>query len=320
MKPGRKSIILAAVAALAVVAVTGFELRPRHGVCTKRNMMFWRTHVRATRLRDNMYMLQTYGTDLINANTVALVGDEGILLVDPGAPEVLDKERAALPRLKDSRIRFIIDSHAHSDHACANGEAFHQGAIIVGHANVRKFFDTDPWAPPRRTGDTPQVIYDDEMTLRFDGETLHLFHPPLAHTDADTVTVFERNNVVSAGDVFDNGTWPYMKRGSIDGYIAGQERILGFTNDKTIIVPGHGPLARRADLVKSIERFREVRRRIAALIAQGLTREQVVARDPIDDLDPFALPPSARRTNNSSESVAGYVYDSLKRNAAPGVK
>src|SRR3954451_22243476 len=133
MEMARRPILVAACAVFALVAVSGFELRPRHGVCTKRNMMFWRTHIRATKLRDNLYMLNTYGTDLINANTVALIGDEGILLVDPGAPELLDKERAALPAMTESRIRFVIDSHAHPDHACANGEAFHQGAIIVGH-------------------------------------------------------------------------------------------------------------------------------------------------------------------------------------------
>ncbi|MEO8454619.1 MAG: MBL fold metallo-hydrolase [Sphingomicrobium sp.] len=124
-----------------MVALSGFELRPRHGVCTKRNIMFWRTHIHAMKLGDNLYVLKVYGTDLINANTVALIGDEGVLLVDPGAPEMLDKERAALPRSRDSRLRFVIDSHAHPDHACANGEAFHQGAIIVGHDNVRKFFE-----------------------------------------------------------------------------------------------------------------------------------------------------------------------------------
>jgi len=320
MKLGRKPILVAAFAVLAVVMLTGFELRPRTGVCTKRHLMFWRTHVRATRLRDNLYMLNTYGTDLINANTVALIGNEGTLLVDPGAPEVLDKERSALPSMRDSRIRFVIDSHAHPDHACANGEAFSQGAIIVGSDNVRKFFETSDWAPARRPGDVPQVIYDNEMTLRFDGELVHLFHPPRAHTEGDTITRFERGNVIQTGDVFENHTWPYMRGSSIDGYIATQEKILGWTNDKTIIVPGHGPLAGRADLVKSINRMREVRRRIAALIEQGLTKTQILARRPIDDLDPFEGPKENRRQNTSSEAVAGHVYDSLTENAVSAVK
>lgn len=311
MKLGRKPILVAAFAVLAVLMLSGFEMRPRTGVCTKRHLMFWRTHVRATRLRDNLYMLNTYGTDLINANTVALIGNEGILLVDPGAPEVLDKERSALPSMQDSRIRFVIDSHAHPDHACANGEAFNQGAIIVGSDNVRKFFETSDWAPARRPGDVPQVIYDDDMTLRFNGELVHLYHPPRAHTDGDTITRFERDDVIQTGDVFENHTWPYMRGSSIDGYIAAQEKILSWTDDKTIIVPGHGPLASRADLVKSVDRMREVRRRIAALIAQGLTKTQILARRPIDDLDPFEGPQENRRQNTSSEAVAGHVYDSL---------
>ena len=127
-------------------------LKPRQGVCVKRNIMFWRTNIEATKLRDNLYMLRVYGTDLINANTVALIGDEGVLLVDPGHPEMLRKQRAARPPLRDSRVRFVIDSHAHPDHACANGELFHGGAVIVGHSSIRIFRDVrrGPAAPAGR--------------------------------------------------------------------------------------------------------------------------------------------------------------------------
>ena len=153
MKQGRRRILLAAFAVVAVVTMGGFYLKPSPGTCVKRNIMFWRTHIEPTKLRDNLYMLRVYGTDLINANTVALIGDEGVLLVDPGHPEMLGKQRAALPSLRDSRIRFVIDSHAHPDHACANGQLFDQGAVIVGHRNIKKYFEeAGEWAPPRRTG------------------------------------------------------------------------------------------------------------------------------------------------------------------------
>jgi len=312
--------MLVALAVVGVTALSGFYLKPGHGVCTKRNMMFWRTNIHATQLRDNLYMLNVYGTDLINGNTAALIGDEGVLLVDPGAPEMLRKERAALPRLKDSRIRFVIDSHAHSDHACANGELFHEGAIIVGHKNIRKFFETSDWAPPRRPGDTPQMTYDNEMTLSFDGERVRLIHPPRAHTDADTITVFEHANVIHTGDVFVNGTWPYMKRSSIDGYIAAQNIIVRLADDKTLIIPGHGPLARRADVEKSLRRMREVRKRITALIDEGLTEEEAVARHPLDDLDPYVGDPSGRREITSGAAVTRYVYAALKSGAADDVR
>lgn len=320
MLKGRKRILLAAFAVVSAVALTG--LKPGQGVCVKRNIMFWRTHIEPTRLRDNLYMLRVYGTDLINANTVALTGAEGVLLVDPGHPEMLHKQRAALPQVGDSRIRFVIDSHAHPDHACANGELFRQGAVIVGHRNIRKYFETSDAAPPRQPGDTPQMSYDDEMTLRFDGEQVRLIHPPLAHTDGDTITVFERANVIHTGDLFVTGSFPYMKGSSIDGYIAAQERLLSLSNEKTLFVPGHGPLARRADVEKSVRRMREARRRIAALIDDGLTEEQILARHPLDDIDPYVGDPSGRREITSAQAVAGHVYASLagqvgKRVAAP---
>ena len=312
MKIGlRKEILVAAFAVLAFVTLTGFEIKPHRGVCTQRNIMFWRTDIRPTRLRDNLYLLQVYGTDLINGNTTALVGDDGVLLVDPGHPEMLDKERAALPQLRNSSLRFVIDSHAHADHACANGEAFRQGAIIIGQRNVKAAFDKNQ--VPRSPGDVPQLIYDDEMALQFDGEELRLIHPPKAHTEADTITVFKHDNVISTGDVFVNGRWPFMGQGSIDGFIAAEKRILSLANDETLIVPGHGPVARRADVLKSFQRMTEVRRRIAALVAKGLSEDQVSAKHPIDDLDAYVGDPSGRRQITSTAAVTRFVYESLSK-------
>lgn len=306
MDQRRRRILLAAFAVASVVGLGGFYMMPRQGVCVKRNMMFWRTNIQATELRPNLYMLSVYGTDLINANTVALIGDEGVLLVDPGHPEMLRKQRAALPRLQDRRIRFVISSHAHQDHACANGQLFNQGAIIVSHKNARSLFETSDWAPLRGPRNSAQVDYDDEMTLRFNGEQVRLIHPSRAHTEGDTITVFERANVIHTGDIFVTGAFPYMKGSSIDGYVAAHERILSLADDRTLVVPGHGPLARRADVEKSLWRMREVRRRMTALVDEGLTKEEVLARRPLDDLQP-----GGGRAITNGQAVAGYVYDSL---------
>ena len=110
---GRRRILLAAFALVSVAGLTG--LKPSQGVCVKRNIMFWRTQIEATPLRDNLYMLKVYGTDLINANTVALIGSEGVLLVDPGHPEMLGKLRAAMPRVGGGRIRVVLNTHPHPD-------------------------------------------------------------------------------------------------------------------------------------------------------------------------------------------------------------
>jgi len=239
--------------------------------------------------------------------------------VDPGHPEMTGKQLAALPRLEDSRIRLVIDSHAHPDHACANGELFRQGATIVGHSSIRKYYETSDAAPPRQPGDTPQMSYDDEMTLRFDGEQVRLIHPPRAHTEGDTITLFERANVIHTGDLFVNGSWPYMGGSSIDGYIAAHEILLRLSDDKTLVVPGHGPLARRADVEKSLHRLREARRRIAALIDEGLTVEQIVARRPLEDLDPFFGDPANRREITMSPAATRHIYASLTEKVAGGV-
>lgn len=311
MKFGRKGVLLAGLAVAIVGAVGVNYLRPKHGVCVDRNIMFWRTHVHATKLRENLYMLNTYGTDLVNANTAALVGDDGVLLVDPGHPEIVDKERAALPRLRDPRVRVVINSHGHFDHACANAKLFSEGAIIIGHKSIWDYLQEASSWHPRQRGDAPQIAYDRELNLRFDGEQIRLIHVPPAHTEGDTITLFLRGNVIDTGDVFVNGTFPYMENSDIDGYIAAQEFLLKTANDQTLIVPGHGPLARKADVQKSLLRMREVRRRIAALIDKGMTKEQVLARHPLDDLQP-----GPSREVLSSQSVAGFVYTAMKQHAA----
>ena len=311
MKIGRKRILLVAFALVSVVGLGGFYLRPHPGMCVKRDMMFWRTNVRATPVRDNVFMLSVYGTDLISGNTAALVGDEGVLLVDPGHPEMLSKLHNALPYLRDPRVRMVINSHMHQDHSCSNGELFAEGAIIVGHSSLRKHYESPEWDRERQPGDAPQVSYDSEMTLPFNGEQVRLLHPPRAHTDGDTITLFERANVIHTGDIFVTRAFPYMGGSSIDGYIAAHELILKHSNDKTLVIPGHGPLARRADVEKSLWRMREVRRRIAALIDQGLNEEEVLARHPLDDLDPYIGDPSGRREVTSPQAVARHVYASL---------
>lgn len=309
---------LAALTLLALAGVgTGasYVVTPRHGVCVHRDMSFWRTEIRATEMRDNLYMLSTYGTDLISGNTAALVGPEGVLLVDPGHPEMLGKLRAALPRQGGRRIRFVLNTHAHPDHSCANGALFAQGAVVVGHENVRRYFETSSWAPRRSLGDTPQVTYDDELVLRFNGEQVRLIHPPEAHTDGDSIVVFERANVIHTGDIFVNRSYPYLGGSSIDGYIAAQEFILNFADEETLIVPGHGPLARREDLEQSLELMRTVRARIAAYVAEGLTLEQVLERHPLDDLDSRW----GQGTFIKGQNMAEWVYASL-RNAAAAVQ
>jgi len=155
------------------------------------------------------------------------------------------------------------------------------------------------------------VIYDKELTLRFDGEEIRLIHPPLAHTDGDTITVFRRANVIHTGDIFVMGAFPYMKESSIDGYIFAQEILLRLSNDQTLFIPGHGTVARRSDVEKSLQVMREVRRRMTVLIGQGLSKDQILARHPLDDLNP-----GGSRDIQSGQAVAGYVYDSMTAMAA----
>ena len=213
--------------------------------------------IKTTDLGHGVYLLNWQGGD-----SIVLVGDDGVLLVDTSVAQMGAKIKAAIARVSTKPIKLVINTHAHADHFGANELMAQGGAVIIGHDALRErmakgqylaaFNQTIPPSPPAAL---PTVTYADAMTIHFDGETVELVHVPGAHTDNDTLVRFKRANVIHAsGTIGGNGGYPFFDMssgGSLAGTIAAEEKMLSLSDDKTRIVADEGDPASTADLKAS---------------------------------------------------------------------
>lgn len=222
-------------------------------------------------------------------------GADGALLIDDEFAPLTEKIKAAVAAVSDKPIRFLINTHWHTDHTGGNENLGQAGVIIVAQDEVRKrmsveqfihLFDTR--VPPAPAAALPVVTYTDAVTLHLNGDEIHAFHVPPAHTDGDSIVHFVKADVLHMGDVFFNGLYPFIdveSGGSIDGMIGGVERGLALAGPKTKVIPGHGPLSDRQGLLAFRDMLVGVRDRVATLIHEGKSRDEIVAAKPTAEFD-----------------------------------
>ena len=250
---------------------------------------FDKEEIHTSPLRDNLYMLHGIG-----GNIVVSTGTDDTLIVDDEYRELDGKLMAAIGKITDRPVRFVINTHWHNDHTGGNEMLGKAGAIIIAHENTGKRMTTDSvmslYGPQAAYGPAGQakITYATSMRLRHNGETIDLIHVGPSHTDGDTVVFFREHNILMTGDIFVGYDYrpPYfddLNGGSLKGMIAGAQTILGLTNDKTAVIPGHGEVATRADLVAYHARLIDLRERIKAAIARGDSEDAVVASKPVGD-------------------------------------
>jgi len=238
------------------------------------------TALKATEVVPDMYMIE--GADgFAGGNVLLLTGAEHVVLIDDFVEPMSDALIASAAELTDSPIDFVINTHAHGDHTGGNAALADLGATVVAHDNIfaRMIADdeTDPDA-------LPVITFNDQMTFHLNGVTAEVFHVEHAHTDSDAVIHFPEANVIHTGDVMFSGLFPYIdidSGGSVDGYVAAQKRIAALADDDTVIVPGHGVIATKADLERETAMIEDAYARIGALVEQGLDADAIVAANPL---------------------------------------
>jgi cyclase len=246
--------------------------------------------LQTTKLRDNIYLLSGPG-----GNMVVLNGADAKVLVDSSFAGVAAKLKTAMDGFGGAPLKLLINTHWHFDHTDGN-EAMHQaGAVIIAHENTRKRLSTPQdiaafglHFDPSPAGAWPQQTFTEGTKLYFNGEELTLAHFQPAHTDSDIYVRYEKGNVLHMGDVWFNGTYPFLDAssgGNIDGMIAGSARGLGLADADTKIVPGHGPVGDKTALAKTHDMLVTVRDRVHTLKATGKSQQDVVAAKPTADLD-----------------------------------
>ncbi len=272
---------------------------------------FSKVEIKAEKVAEGVYVLTGAG-----GNIGLSVGKDGALLVDDQVAPLTDKILAAVKTIAPEPVRFVVNTHLHGDHVGGNEDMAKAGAILVAHENVRKRLSTEQTnALGRKTPASPEaalpvLTFTDAVTFHWNGDEIRVTHVPPAHTDGDSVVRFVKADVVHMGDLFFNGTYPFIDTGDggrVDGVIAAADQVLATSGEKTRIIPGHGPLATRADLQAYRDTLATLRDRIAKLKAEGKSRDEVVAAKPTADHD------AKWGTGFMKGDVfTGLVYDSLK--------
>lgn len=242
------------------------------------------------RVAEGIYMLMGRG-----GNIGLSVGDDATFVVDDQFAPLTDRIVAAIATVTDRPVDYVLNTHWHFDHTGGNENLGRQGALIMAHDNVHKRMAAGQYmaafdmsiepAPPVAL---PVVTFNDTLTLHVNGLTIRGFHVENAHTDGDTLIHFVEANVVHMGDTFFNGIYPFVdleSGGGIEGVIEAVDTVLGMVDDSWAIIPGHGPLADRDDLVGYRAMLVGIRDAVAAMIAEGRSLEEIQAAKPTAAFD-----------------------------------
>lgn len=258
--------------------------------CARAQNDFSEVEIETTPLTDGLYMLTGAG-----GNMGLCVGEDGAFLIDDQFAPLSEKILAAVANVTDQPVSFVFNTHYHGDHTGGNEHLGRTGSHLVSHTNVRRRLTTDQYSTllERTTeaaapGAWPTITFTDSLTFHFNDQQIVTFHVPHAHTDGDGVVYFPRANVIHAGDVVFYGLYPYIDTsagGSIDGMIAGVERIIALCDAETQIIPGHGPLLDRSHLAEYLDLLSRARANVAAEMAKGSDLVTVQAARPCAEWD-----------------------------------
>jgi len=259
-------------------------------VIQKATEQFESTPLKTTSLGQGLFVFSGDGGDV-----TAIVDDGSTLLIDSGLASRITELSDAIFKTTMRPVTRLVNTHWHFDHTGGNTYLGSSGVTIIAQENVKQQLSSvqDVSFVGLRDGHYPSealpgVTYSSSMTLHQGSQRLTLENYGSAHTDGDTVIYTAPANVAVVGDIFSNHFYPIIdlvSGGSIDGIIHSLDRILAQTDQQTKIVPGHGPVATRADLQDYRDMLVQVRQRIQVLILAGKTMDEAVAAEPTKDFD-----------------------------------
>jgi len=214
-------------------------------------------------------------------------------LIDDQYAPLTEKILAAVKKITSKPIRFLFNTHWHGDHTGGNENLGKAGLLIVAHDNARTRLLTDQATllgknPAQPKVALPVITFDNKVTYHINGDTMTAYHVGPAHTDGDAFVRFVNANVVHTGDVFAAYRYPYIDTingGSVQGIVKAMDELLKTIDDNTRVIPGHGPLSRKKDVVAYREMIAVVGARVESLVRQGKTLDEVKAAKPTRDFD-----------------------------------
>ncbi len=241
-------------------------------------------------LRGNITVLMGSG-----GNITVLSGKEGKFLVDAGISKSQKKLQTALDMISPAPLKYVVNTHWHWDHTDGNAWMHAAGATIVAHKNTLKHLSetthVNAWNwtfDPVPAGARPTLLVNDEKTFTFAGTAIEVENFGHGHTDGDLWVYFKDADVLALGDTFWNGIYPYIDNedgGNIDGAIVWANKAVALATDHTIVIPGHGAVGTRAQLIEFRDMLVTVRNNVAALKLQGKSLDEIIAAKPTAAFD-----------------------------------
>ncbi len=269
---------------------------------------FAEVKITSEQVGDNLWVLQGAG-----GNMALSSGPDGAFLVDDQYAPLTERILAAIAELTDQQVRFVLNTHWHFDHTGGNENLGKTGTVLVAHDNVRARMSVDQVieafdmkVPASPAGALPVVTFPDSITFHLNGDEIHVFHVPPSHTDGDSIVHFKTADVIHMGDTFFQQRYPFIdvsSGGSVLGMIDSADRILGIAKETTKIIPGHGKVATRKELIAYREMLATAHARIRALVLQGLSVEQIVEAAPMADHE---------ETWGDATGFIGFVFASVQ--------
>ncbi len=230
------------------------------------------------RVAGDVYMLDSDTTKFAGGNVAALIGADGVLLVDTSSWSGIKVIVPALQQLSDKPVRYVINTHCHGDHWTGNAAFQNAGATIIAHANVLKRLEQKKCDGV--THGLPTITFDAALTVHFDGEEVTAFKVTTSHTDGDAVVYFKNANVVHTGDVFVSLGLPFRSKyagGDVLGLADALREIVKRVPGDAKVIPGHGPLASIGDIQRAIRILDEMKDAMVRQIKAGKTLDELRA-------------------------------------------
>ena len=241
-------------------------------------------------VKGNIYYLEGSG-----GNIGVIVGDDGVLIVDDQFAPLTNKIEAAITDLTKLPVTFVVNSHFHYDHTDGNENFGRAGAFIVAQDNARRRMESTQVLASGREQEAyedvglPKITFFYSMRFYFNDEPIELIHTGPGHTDGDAQVYFLESNVIHTGDMFVRYVLPFIDQnngGSLDGMIEATDKLASIINDETIIIPGHGELSNRDDLLNYRDMLVTIRGNLTRAKVQGLTPAEMLGTEPADGWAP----------------------------------
>jgi glyoxylase-like metal-dependent hydrolase (beta-lactamase superfamily II) len=272
---------------------------------------FSKVEIKANRVTDKFYTLDGQGGTI-----GVLFGPDGVFMVDTQFAPLSDKIVAAIKRLTPQPIKFVVNTHVHGDHTGGDENFGKLGATIISREELRyRLAHPNPNANgtpgvAMPAAGLPKETYRGLLTMHMNGEEIQMIAVPRAHTDGDTMVYFPGLDVIMTGDFYRSVQYPNVDRangGSLPGLLDGLGVVIGHAGPNTKIIPGHGPTVDRAAVIAHRDLAMTVRDRVARLVDQGKSENEVVAAKVTADLDA-----KVQEVGMTSERFVRQVYAELK--------